>query len=714
MQVNLVSPPYWTHTEPYLAIPALVGHLKSRGVTTRVLDLNILTVDRLLSSDFMDECVARLHRRLAAEPAALDVNGTPLRSFLAAGEIVARQLSECKATLRRECDPLLVAPARGVLDHAMEVVSAAFTPSSIDRGFYCHAGAQIMDMGLVRQLSADGATNIFGALMEQGDVDKALEGSPDLVGLSLTGQNQLVPAMTLVRRLKARAPDVPIALGGALAIHLYEVAQRHPNLFEGVDFMVVGEGETALTHLLEAMAGARPMETVENLIFRKDGQFLAGQLGYAEDVNELATPDFEGMPWEMYLSPVPIVPYMSSRGCYWDRCSFCSLCATVMNSYRTRNIDKVIGDLRQMTVTEQVGRRINFTDECVSPRRLRLLSRALLESDLKLEWDIMARFEKPFKAEDFALAAEAGLDWIAWGLESASPSVLEAMNKGIRPAAASRLLGAASDAGIWNHVFVVYGFPGETDEDYLETRAFVRQNVQHIDSLTDSIFRLEKGSAISRDWQERGIVPVETASTFVGPIFPFEYVAPLSHERVLERAEDFKAFLQLETHLSTTFTEGFPPPTIGMLHFNGKLGLRRLLEERGAYFQTIFQQDGWHRGERFRFGGHSSLPSPVGHDRDKDLLLLAEATGRIVVVNGSGMALLGRLASGDHSLFEALRALCQGRDPTEAELASALRFVRQLLWRGLLEPTGDGALPQAPWRAPVRLPGPDPAVMSTQ
>lgn len=698
--VSLIFPPYWSFQEPHLALPSLAGHLRARGAAVRVFDLNVRAVDRLFSADFMGECAQRIGRRLTANPGAVDSTGTPLRQYLAAAEVVAVRLDACKEAVRTDYDPQAGAVAHGVFDHTMEVVSAAFSPSSVARRHHHFRDLPIQDLLLARELSKDGSANIFGALFEQSDIEAVLAGSPDLVGLSLAALNQLVPALTLIDRIKASAPDVPIVVGGTMVLYLYELAERRPELFDGVDFMVVGEGETALVHLLEALRSVRPMESVENLLFRRGGRFLTGRIGHVEDVQKLGPPDFDGMPWDTYFSPTRVVPYLASRGCYWDRCAFCSLCATYMNKYRERSVDRVLADLRHLSGIGSAGQCFVFNDECFSPRRLRTISRALIDADLKIEWDILARFEKSFTSEDFALAAKAGLNWITWGLESGSPHVLDLMNKGTRPGVASRLIREADSAGLWNNVLVLLGFPGETDEDYLQTKEFVRQNSEHIDSLGYGLFLLEKGAPIFADWQKYGITLVDTSDTFVDPVFPFDY-GPRGSDNgpaknpptwLFERVADFERFLQQETRCSSLLIEGMTPANLkaALHHFGGKTELRRFIEERARYYGAVFLEVGWHRNERLQLAPHSRHQTGC----DDATLLFAHRTGRIVTVNSSGLALLQYLGQG-LPLPEAL-ARRNLRAPTEAELNSAVPFVWQLLWRGLLEPLGGGSLPFAP------------------
>ena len=45
----LVSPPAWYPYQPYMALPALQGHLRAQGFSTRILDLNLEYLDAQLS-----------------------------------------------------------------------------------------------------------------------------------------------------------------------------------------------------------------------------------------------------------------------------------------------------------------------------------------------------------------------------------------------------------------------------------------------------------------------------------------------------------------------------------------------------------------------------------------------------------------------------------------------------------------------------------------
>ena len=68
-----------------------------------------------------------------------------------------------------------------------------------------------------------------------------------------------------------------------------------------------------------------------------------------EDVPSLPTPDFDGLPLDRYLSPAPVLPILTGKGCYFNRCKFCDI--PYINhiskkAYRVRSAGQVVEDVR--------------------------------------------------------------------------------------------------------------------------------------------------------------------------------------------------------------------------------------------------------------------------------------------------------------------------------------------------------------------------------
>ena len=108
------------------------------------------------------------------------------------------------------------------------------------------------------------------------------------------------------------------------------------------------------------------------------------------------------------------------------------------------------------------------------------------------------------------MARRAGCRLLSFGMESGSQHMLDLMDKGTRVETMERILQDSAAAGIWNHTFLFFGFPGETEEDARETIEFFQTNRGAIHSISSSVFLLERHARASADPQAydiRRIVP---------------------------------------------------------------------------------------------------------------------------------------------------------------------------------------------------------------
>jgi hypothetical protein len=90
--------------------------------------------------------------------------------------------------------------------------------------------------------------------------------------------------------------------------------------------------------------------------------------------------------------------------------------------------------------------------------------------------------------------SRGGCRMLLFGLESASERMIRRMVKGTQLGQMSRILSASARAGIWNHVFFFFGFPGETMDDAQETVNFVYAHQHAIHSASLGTFVLERYS----------------------------------------------------------------------------------------------------------------------------------------------------------------------------------------------------------------------------
>jgi len=81
---------------------------------------------------------------------------------------------------------------------------------------------------------------------------------------------------------------------------------------------------------------------------------------------------------------------------------------------------------------------------------------------------------------------------LLFGLETASEAIIQRMVKGTHREDVSRILHQSSEAGIWNHVFFFFGFPGETIDHAQETVNFVYEHQHAVHSASPGALLLER------------------------------------------------------------------------------------------------------------------------------------------------------------------------------------------------------------------------------
>lgn len=83
-----------------------------------------------------------------------------------------------------------------------------------------------------------------------------------------------------------------------------------------------------------------------------------------------------------------------------------------------------------------------------------------------------------------------------FGLESANDRILGCMDKGIKKENVLNICKYCADAGIWTHLFLIFGFPTETREEARETMDFILRNIGIVRSMSFGSFQLTKHSKV--------------------------------------------------------------------------------------------------------------------------------------------------------------------------------------------------------------------------
>ncbi|MBU7032159.1 MAG: radical SAM protein, partial [Theionarchaea archaeon] len=317
-------------------------------------------------------------------------------------------------------------------------------------------------------------------------------------------------------------------------------------LFEYIDSIIFFDGETALASLIERIEGGRDLSSVPNILYREGDHLRRSEVYHREDINELPPPSFDGFPLTDYFSPIVILPLQTARGCYWSRCTFCAIPYGEGPSFRSRDPDRVVEDmisLKSLYCTQH----FEFVDDAIPPQKLRHISRELISRDLDFRWAAEVRLEPQFSAELLTQMHEGGCRILYFGLESANPRILALMDKGTDITTGQRVLSDSHEAGIWNHVYVFFGFPTETEEEAENTIQFIKKNNPVIDSVGFGQFLLYRHSKIHENYQDFGITKILERKSPFSFIFDYEIKNGMNNKQIKTCENRMKDFVYNES-----------------------------------------------------------------------------------------------------------------------------------------------------------------------
>ena len=559
MKTALVFPPQWYPSQPYLALPTLKAYLETKGHEVDQFDFNVESYDLFLSRNYLEHCVDKIQSRLIKPVKSYeDREAEPVHrqiledtSYL---ETILSEINDAKQVLRDEERFFQFEEYKNAyttLKVAMQLISYAHYPSKIDLDSFFMKGNPEENLQGILEATQDSIKNPFLELYKNNLLKKVDLDRYGLVGIAIIHAGQVIPGLTLARILRTHYPHLHITIGGSVFARHQDILQDKKALFEEMfHSIVLFEGEHPLDQLLKQLKDKQPLDTVPNLIYIKNGEVVRNASSKALPYDQLACPNFDDLPLNKYLMPYPVLPYMASRGCYWGKCTFCTHSFIYDSHYRKENEERVAEEL------DYLGKKyktkfFTFSDEAISPNAFDRMSKAILSQGVEMRALGMLKFESDSveTVELFENMYRAGFLMLFFGLESANDRILSIIDKGCDQATEKRVLGNSSLAGIWNHLYLFFGFPTEEKHEAQETIDFT---VQHgelgdgtIHSIGQSIFSLEKDSAIYHNPTKFQIDKiVHDPDRDMAIIFDYEIEKGMSKDEVLDVYESFEKVIE--------------------------------------------------------------------------------------------------------------------------------------------------------------------------
>jgi len=425
-KILLLKPPYFTPWTPPLGIAILKSFLQQQGYVVKCLDLNT------------DAELWGMHHKY----------------FTAIQKLEGALINDGYSKLWWILNAHLLAYANGAnraeIEKALETIMPMY---GID--YDARIAPDLLSL-------VEGFFKRLGKLAEE----------MDLADFSVVGASSyttsLASSLFLLRIFKRKYPKIKTVMGGGIfaddlalgSENLKTLVEEYPE----VDHIVLGEGEMLFLKLIEGELSHLRVISIADI----GGRTL--------EMKNVPIPDFSDFDMRDYYH----LTIEGARSCPFQ-CSFCS--ETVQwGDYRKKPIDLFA---QQVVDLAQTCKHNSFFmgDSLMNPYIFQFSS-ALLERKADVLYDGYLRADKPVTYRDkVKLWAQSGLYRARLGIESASARVLLSMDKKTTPKTISDVLKSLAGAGIRTTTYWIVGFPGETEDDFLETCDFIREHHRQIYEL---------------------------------------------------------------------------------------------------------------------------------------------------------------------------------------------------------------------------------------
>ncbi len=383
------------------------------------------------------------------------------------------------------------------------------------------------------------------------EIDKNTQDERIVFCISVPFAGCFAPALSICRNLREHYGDTAIIClgGGYINTELRGITEK--KVFEYADFISYDRGYGSYLDLMKsdfACNGSKYYKTaylyegkIINTADETDSDsYKAAFEKISQIENELTLttfPDYSDIDFSLYprladdTNPMHRIwsdgswlkSYMA-HGCYWHKCAFCDTTLDYVCSYMKIDCKKLHSHLlKQAQLTGIYG--IHFVDEACPPRSLvefaleNCKAAGLIgertsdasttdvrkgdKSHPHLSFWGNIRFEKSFTRDIADFLSYGGLIGVSGGIEIATGSGLEKVNKGTDLESLIGACCAFKEAGILVHAYMIYGFYSETAQDTINSMEMLRQMFASglLDGSFWHKFVLTKHSTLFTEWK---------------------------------------------------------------------------------------------------------------------------------------------------------------------------------------------------------------------
>ena len=309
------------------------------------------------------------------------------------------------------------------------------------------------------------------------EIKKELEKlNPDVVGITNQYSSQIDNTLKAAEITRQVNKDIKIITGGPHG------SIKPEDFFPYVDFVIMGEGEYAMSNLLEHFKGKKDLKDIRGIAYKKDNKLIINEKDPIKDINKLPLPAYHLINLEKYVEIFKkghksrphiksdrFISMITSRGCPHN-CIFCSNYLHMGKFWRGNSAEYVIKHIKHLKDNYKIEHLIFEDDNLLLDKdRIAKISEAI--GELNLTWHTSSGVRAD-KLDDELLEnfKKNGCTRLVISVESGSQRVLdEVIDKKLNLKPIPDIAKKCKKLGIDLHSYYIIGLPGETKKEILQT-----------------------------------------------------------------------------------------------------------------------------------------------------------------------------------------------------------------------------------------------------
>lgn len=382
------------------------------------------------------------------------------------------------------------------------VISETISPNSIGLNYF-DTHEDWRDISEIEKIIVDHSRNPYIRYYES-IILSLINSDSNFWAISLFHPDQIIPMFTLCNMVKERKPDIHIHVFGNLEDQI-----NTKILFENISSLL----SIKLKKYFDSVSIGNVHRYLSDIYIRTcvdDIEKKEIDVYSYEDKNIANISDYviTQLPVSR-LMPKDILNVVVSGGCYWGRCSYCSIQAH--SRYWREELNHVVDMLEEIATNGRFSI-VRFRDCCLTPHDLDILSERLNERNIKLRWCCRARLEDNFSRDLFEKMKAVGCIMVSFGIESFHPEVSENMNKGIDVRKSYSIIENCVKSGIAVKLTAMYDYPTETYEQAIYNMRELQKISKFCVDIKVNNFILFDNTYISNSPEEYGIEKLRSSN----------------------------------------------------------------------------------------------------------------------------------------------------------------------------------------------------------